>query len=522
MIDASANAATQPAQGEGSRPAPCEPTDASPTATPTSAATGQRPDADRLRATRLSRATLVGLGFQATYALSQFVILSLLYQRLDEAVFGVWVTLFGASIWIMVGNVGIGPALMTRLGRAAYHDPAEAAAVLAAAVRISLVGSIVLAVALGGTVALNAWPPWLNATAPAAADLATPLAALMLGLAILNLPMTLGGVALQAVQRGDLAFSSQWVAQLIGLGGFVAAAWSGASLLTLTAWVMAVPVAAGLMNWGIGRFGGLLPRGPAAPTPAAHMAGAEVDKAGVEGAGVEGAGVYRAMLKQGAGFLLVQLGLALLMQAGPLVLSHVRAPEAVAPYAAVHRLAGLYIVACLTAGLALWPAVADAHRAGRWHAASGLIQRVALGLIGLWAIFALAVFVMGGAFVRWWLGEAAVPSTGLMTAGLAFALAHGLCLTLSAVLNGRGVVWTQARVIAAAAAVFITLASGLGWLAGATGVFAAQATTATLLAAAMLLLLARSLRNEADATPPTGSDSHAPTQAPATQGTPTP
>jgi O-antigen/teichoic acid export membrane protein len=412
----------------------------------------------RLRESRAMRASIMGVAFQGVYALAQFVVLALMTRYVDPERVGMWLTVSSLAAWMGVLSIGLQYVLLTTLGRKALTDPAAARTTLSTAtVAVATIGvTVAVLVAIAGP--RLPWAMWLNVRQAAAVHDAAPLGTAVLLVTALSLPALLAGHALQATQRGDLNHICSLLMQvamvaLVFLG--VRAHWP---LFALGGIVAGAPLLTGICHWVIGLSKRILPR---------------ISLAAFDGR------LLRELLGAGALFLLLDLLTVALLQSGPMVLTHARDPQAVVPYAAASRLAGLPISAFMMIGYAYWPAYSEAWQRRDFSWISQGVARALRKIVALWLLAATAILVAGRPFVAWWLGAAVQPRFSLLVAAAGFALAYGIYAAFAAPLSGMGRLRDQ--LIAATAMIAVFLGAGLGLSAkfGPTGLLSGQALGAT-------------------------------------------
>jgi O-antigen/teichoic acid export membrane protein len=433
-------------------------------------------EAARERARQARSTSRLGVGFQGVYAVAQFVILAILIRTVGAEQFGYWITVYAASQWATLAQLGIPKALVMRLSRA---TPVRAALIRRAVVGVTAAcGVLLIALLTAGW-----WLPWQRLLqAPAGMDdEAARVAVAALGMALVTGPLTLGGAVLLGRQRGALMHAWAIVGQLAGVALVASLAWSNAPLWGLALAVMSAPVIAGAGCWALVLGGWGAWENPALERQAAGAADAADGALG----------------SLGLRFVAVDLATVALMQSGPILLAWARDPGAVAVYAAAFRPVGLLMASFTSVAQAYWPAFGDADAAGDrrwlWRGVCGALRMIAL----IWLIGSIGILLVGRPFIAVWLGPAVVPDHATLAAALLFAAAQGGWAVSMALLSGLALVGRQVIAAAAAGAVLMSagflLARGLG----PAGMYAGQAAAALVATAVNAALLVRARRGGA-------------------------
>lgn len=368
----------------------------------------------------IARAGVVGVAFQITYAFVQFVTLAVLFRHLGSERLGMWVTAWTIGSWLLLANLGVHNALVTRLGAAALTQPDHAQRLLSSAwAIITAAGAalVVLSITLSG---LLPWAGILNVADPAAVSEATPLMVVTLACFATSLPASLMGMALLSYQRGDLAHSVMIAAHLIGLIGLLAGVAMDWPLPMLAMVMLSPPIIGGLGQWWIARRRMNPPLLPPLNLRA-------VDRRTAAG-----------LLHTGSQFLLLDLVIVGLLHTGSVIIAQAQGPEAVTPYAAMYRLIGLVLAIDLMILLPLWPAYGEAAARGEREWVQRALRRSGRTIMGVWLVTSAGIALLGPAFIRLWMGQEAVPSPLLLGSMLAAALAYSLMLWVEMPLNGMG------------------------------------------------------------------------------------
>jgi len=377
------------------------------------------------RDARAKGSVIAGVAFQGTYVLVQFVILAVLIREVGEERFGMWITIFSMTMWLSMLLMGMDRALLTWLGRVAFHQPQQARRVIRAALGVVILSSGLAGIAI---LVLGRSLPWahriLNVSAADAVRDATPTAVAAMLVTAVSIPLLLSGFILQAYQRGATRHLLGIVSLLVGLGLVLLGVWLDWSLPWLGAMVVSPLMIGGALQWFV--VWRLMPPREAGATDTTPVAGP--------------------MLATGMGLWLSDVAMILLLNSGALVVAQVEGATGVVPYGAVYRLVGPIFVCYVVIAHSFWPAFSDAAQAQDHKWIGGALKKSLALVIGLWLIGAAGCLLIGEPFIVWWLGEAARPGTALILAGLALALAIGVYHISVAALGGLGYIRVQAIV----------------------------------------------------------------------------
>lgn len=410
-----------------------------------------------LRERRATSAAVTGIAFQGVYALGQFVVMALLFRYLSPQRFGMWLTIYSLTAWAAFAKFGLQYAMYTALGHSALTDRAVAQRVLTNASSLVAVMGFLLTVAL---LVFGWWLPWswiLNVTDATASNEASVVSVVALAIAAMSMPMLMGGHAMQASQRGAVTQSIGLLVQLVMIIAVTLGVMLRWPLAALAAVVVSPPLIAGAMQWVVGLRTGILPRPARSALDTAEM---------------------RRLLAAGVLFLVLDVATITLLQCGPIIVSHLRSPEAVVPYGAAYRLIGLLIAAFMMVSYAYWPAYSEASkRDDTVWIKRGLRRSVAKVLV-LWALGAAVILAIGRPFIAWWLGAEAVPGWGTLIAAVVSALTYGLYVMVCTPLSGMGRLRPQIVTAAIVVGIYAVVGVGLCAAYGPAGLFVGQSIAA--------------------------------------------
>jgi O-antigen/teichoic acid export membrane protein len=196
----------------------------------------------------------------------------------------------------------------------------------------------------------------------------------------------------------------------------------------------------------------------------------------------------RELLCSGSGFLLIQIAGAVVFSSDNVVVSHYLGAAQVTPYNVTWRLVGLTAVLQSLVFPALWPAYAEAHARGdlAWmRQAFRLMIRSALALN---MVFGVVFIAFGKTAIRWWAGDAAVPSLSLLAAMALWGVISGCMTAESCLLAAVSRTRAQGVLSIIAAVVNLGLSIALVQRIGALGVI-----SGTILSYLLVLVVPQSL-----------------------------
>jgi O-antigen/teichoic acid export membrane protein len=206
------------------------------------------------------------------------------------------------------------------------------------------------------------------------------------------------------------------ISSLVGLGLLLLAVHLRATMPVLAAALIAGPMGAGVAQFGWAMRRGLI----------------EFSWSAVNWADAW------SLLSLGFRFLFMQIAGIVVFEAGAIIIAQRFGASEVTPYAVTTRMV-MIIISFLVAVLApLWPAYGEAFHRGDAEWVSRTFRKSLVFVVGAWVPAAVALSLVGQWIIKMWAGPAAVPSRMLLTAMLLFALAQGLGLVVSYLLNGVG------------------------------------------------------------------------------------
>lgn len=411
---------------------------------------------------QIKLASVMGVLFQATYALSQFVALAVLIRVVGAEQTGMWATIWPMTAWLLLGTFGLNNAIVTRLGKSALTDEASARITLATGlIAVASIAAILLLAVLLIAPQLD-WATILNTQTEAASNVAGVVALIAFALAAVNIPFVVLGMVLLSYQRMAVYY-----------GGMVLA--NGAVLLTLLiAWQYQMTQADG-QRLSLVFFATVLMLPPLLGGLIAMMVAVVKRYLPKPSLRLFSFDELKGLLRTGLSFFVIELTIVVVVHAAPLIIAHVRDPEAVVAYRAVFQLAALHLALIQVCMFPFWPAFGEAMSRGEVAWLKGALIKSFGVNVGLWLVYAAGVLLLGKMVIGWWLGEDAVPNQALLLASIGYAGSYGLLVWMQMPLNGIGRLGSQVVSGVIMVVTFIPLAYFFGERFGATGVMACQA-----------------------------------------------
>ena len=176
------------------------------------------------------------------------------------------------------------------------------------------------------------------------------------------------------------------------------------------------------------------------------------------------------LVNSGSSFFLIQVAAVVVFSSDNVIVSHYLGAAVVTPYSVTWRLVGLAAVLQSLIFPALWPAYAEAYakRDYGWIRRTFSLTMKGTVMLNLCCVAGLVVF--GRVLIRWWAGNAAVPTFSLLLAMGLWALISGFMSVESCLLAALNRTREQAFLSMIAAGLNIALSIALVRHIGAVGV----------------------------------------------------
>ncbi len=430
----------------------------------------------RSRGGRVAAAVSSGAAARILSALATLLALPLAVRYLGAERFGVWATITSTVVFLNLLDLGVTSTLTNHIAHSyALRDRQYAARYTTNA----LILSVVFASVAGATLALAwrhiAWIALLNVTPVVPRTEVTATVAVAIALVLLSIPASLCGRVLagyQEVYFGHVVVAIGTLANLLGLiTGIVLRASMPVLFVLATAWPT-------LCNFA-GLVGVVLWQKPWLRPRWSFVRWADA----------------RELLSSGSGFSLLQIAGAVVFSSDNVVVSHFLGASQVTPYTVTWRLVGLTAVIQGLIFPALWPAYAEAYAKADYNWMRSAFKVTLRATAALNLGFAVLLVAVGKPFIRWWAGEAAVPSTTLLAAMALWAVISGCMTVESCLLAAVNRTHAQGVLSIVAAAVNIGLSILLVKRIGAVGVISGTVLSYLLVLVVPQSLIVRSVLN---------------------------
>jgi len=345
--------------------------------------------------------------------------------------FGLWMTAVAAAELLSFASLGLDKGLLNALAAADGSDDRTAARRLVATA-FALIGAIVLALLALLALSYTALPWARLLNVPATAE-AGPVMAVLIVATLLALPASLVDTVQSAYQDGFLNGLWKAVGRVLSLIALAAAIALGGSVVWVALTVAGAPLLAALGNailLFVRRRPWLRPRLVDVRREAA-----------------------RRLFASGSLFFLTQLALTIAYYGDNLIVAQFAGSDAVAAYAVTARLFDLPGMLLLLVGAALWPPLAEAIARGDTLWAERGLRRLIIASLGLAALTALPLMLLGPTLLGWWVGGEVAPPGQLF-------VAFGLFWLLSAVTQPIAVFLAAANALRFQLGCAVLLAAG--------------------------------------------------------------
>ena len=434
------------------------------------------------RSGRIAAAVTSGAAARVLSSLVTLVSLPLAVRYLGAELFGIWATIAGAVVFLNLLDLGIASTLTNHIAKSyAVGDRNYAARYTANALALTVFAACAAGLALAAVWPHLDWRSLFNVSNSVTVGEVNATVAVAAALMLLSLPASLGARILagyQEVHVNNLVAAVAALANLAGLLAGIALQVSMPALFLMAAGGVTLGnlmVLAGVMLW---QKPWLRPRPELLAWP-----------------------VARELLTAGSGFFLVQIAGAVVYGSDNVVVSHYLGAAQVTPYSVTWRLVGLTAVVQGLVFPALWAAYAEAYARRDFAWMRRAFRLMMRGAVALNAGSALLLVAVGRPLVRWWVGEAAVPSRALLAAMALWAVISGCMTVESCLLAAVGRTHQQGVLSVVAAAVNLGLSIVLVQRIGAVGVI-----SGTILSYLLVLVVPQSLMVRAVLSEPVATD----------------
>lgn len=392
-----------------------------------------------------------------TTAGAAFVALGFAARTMSSQEFGLVAALLSLWAVLVMFDIGIGGAFVTRIAAAHARDDIASMREHVRAALISLAGiGLVIAIAGGIAAYTLPWGRWIGGDLPVATVVPSVLVTFLAAGGAM--PTAVGVLTLTGTQR-------MWQAKIcIAFGG----------VLTLTMGLMAVQV--GAKPWAfILAMAGV----PTVVGAAITVWIIKTELPSIFTKGSAATGGIANMLRSSGYFAVINIGNALSLGTGTMIVASVLGPAHAAQFSVPSRLFGLLTSVVGAAGAQMWPAMTDAITRGEMSWVRSRYRRGVL-IVGLITTAGSLILVAcGPRIAKVWVGPELVPPvslfawTGAFTVTFAVAAQAGVILMAVERVRALAALTTATAVVSVTASVTFAHWFGLtGAMIGAFGAFA--------------------------------------------------
>jgi O-antigen/teichoic acid export membrane protein len=400
---------------------------------------------------RIVEAVASGVLSKGTILLVSAISVPLTVRYLGAEQYGIWITISTTVTLLAVMDFGIANSLTNFISDAFAKDNQELAGRYATTAFWTMV---LIAVVLGLTglaiVPKVNWASVFHLQNPDLVAITTRAVAAAYIVFIISLPAGLATKLLGGYQEVRTANVFGTLGSILSLLGIVAVVWLHGTLPTLVlAYAGALVVANAcclLWLW-------LWHKPWLAPVPSRW------DRS-----------VVKTMMQSGSQFFVLQLAGLVVFNSDNLVIAHYLNPAAVTPYSVTWRLVG-YAAALQTLMIpALWPAYSEAYARGDMLWIRRTYWRVMKITMSVAGLFCLLFVFEGRTIIRYWAGDAAVPSQSLLVVMCVWVLICTLMNNEACVLVAVNEIRLQAWISAISAVINLAITIWLVQRIGTLGV----------------------------------------------------
>ena len=338
--------------------------------------------------------------------------------------FGLWMTISTLQAFLVLADLGVGNGLLNAVAEANGKSDTTMLRkyIDSGMLLLGLIsGFILLLLACGYQVV--PFGQFLNLHSPLALSEVKPAIAVFTVCFAIDLFLGLVQRVQLGLQLGFLIKLWQIAGSALGLAGVLAAMRLRAGLPVLVLALCGAPLIAKLLN-GYLFFGRMRPD----LRPTFKLAS------------------WSAMRQIGRPaflFFVLQAAVGLAYQSDNLIISHVLTPEAVTQYSVPQRLFSLISLIIATLTWPLWPAYGDAVARGDGQWVKRTLFRSLIGVVGLAALMAGALVLLGPKLIHIWVGNKVHPSLVLLMGFACWAVVDAGGNAIAMFLNGTSVVKAQ-------------------------------------------------------------------------------
>ena len=427
----------------------------------------------------LVQSAVTNLGNRVLGMAITFFSVPLTIDYLGREQYGAWVSIVGFTAWLALTDFGLGNGLTNAVTTAAGQDRPDL-------VRMHLSNGLVIMSAIGGVLALAAalvwryvdWADVFGVHTPEAREEIAPAVAVVLGVFILNMPLSMVGKVYQAYQQGRIGNYWGMSGNVLGFAALIVVTRTHGGLVWLAAAVSATPLAlsaASNLYVFVWHNPELRPHWRYADLPAMRTLG-----------------------KVGGSFLMIQVTSLMVFQTDNLVIDRFLGASHVPQYNLTYSLFTYTTLPLSVIFSYMWAAYTEAI------ARKDIIWVRRAFQIHLWGgtLFAIAasgvLITVARPFIAWWAGEDVVPDVQLVWWMATWAVINGFTNPIACLLAAASHLKMQTVFSAFAAVVNLALSIFLVQRIGTTGVIAGTVMTYAVFICGPIYLVCRRFVGDLD------------------------
>jgi O-antigen/teichoic acid export membrane protein len=338
--------------------------------------------------------------------------------------FGLWMTITTLQAFLVFADLGVGNGLLNAVAEANGKSDTTMLReyIDSGMLLLGLISGFILLL-LAGVYRVVPFGQFLNLHSPLALGEVKPAIAVFVACFAIDVFLGLVQRVQFGLQLGFLIKLWQIAGSALGLAGVLTAMRLRAGLPVLVLALCGAPLVAKLLN-GYLFFGRMRPD----LRPTFKLIS------------------WSAMRKIGRPaflFFVLQAAVGLAYQSDNLIISHVLSPEAVTQYSVPQRLFSLISLVIATLTWPLWPAYGEAVARGDGDWVKRTLSRSLIGVVGLAALMAGALVLLGPKLIYIWVGNKVHPSLMLLMGLACWTVVDAGGNAIAMFLNGTSVVKAQ-------------------------------------------------------------------------------
>lgn len=367
-------------------------------------------------ASGLSRLVSFGIGL---------VSVPLLVKYLGTEQYALWATIGSTMAFLGFADMGISNGLLNAISESdGADDPDKAATYASTGFFLLLAMSVMIGVIFTVIYPYVPWPRVFNVGTRAAISGSGPATAALVACFLIYLPLTVAQRIQLGYQRGYLNQCWEAAGNIFALAALVCAIHWDMGLVVVVMALSGGPALSGLLN-ALTLFGVQRPALRPKFSKVSYPAG-------------------RRLITLGFFFVIIQLATAAAYQTDNLILAQVLGASAVTGYSIPLKLFGFMPAIISLLLTPLWPAYSEAVARGDLMWVRKTLRYSVASVAAVSLVSSLALALAAPTIIRIWVGEALVPSVGLLVGMALWAALGSISGALGIFLNGAGFIRVQA------------------------------------------------------------------------------